>query len=141
VRSKGGFRLYSGRAVKRIEWIQKLQDMGFSLNENKQFVRVWEQGETAPKAWERVRAIFEERLRQTNETVARLQRLVGDLQDSLVYLESCRSCEPNHPQGECGSCGAHRHDGQAPLLVEGMAIEDRGGTEERVDEDTRSNTR
>ena len=31
VRSKGGFRMYSGDGVKRIEWIQKLQDMGFSL--------------------------------------------------------------------------------------------------------------
>ncbi|MEA2698455.1 MAG: hypothetical protein QOI66_2726, partial [Myxococcales bacterium] len=55
VRSKGGFRLYSGRATTRIEWIQKLQDMGFSLTEIKAFLRGWEECDTAPKAMDRVR--------------------------------------------------------------------------------------
>ena len=31
-RSKGGFRLYAPSAVKRVEWIGKLQDAGFSLH-------------------------------------------------------------------------------------------------------------
>src|SRR5208283_4643021 len=37
VRSKGGFRMYRGDGDKRIERIQKLQDMGFSLTEIKVF--------------------------------------------------------------------------------------------------------
>src|SRR3954449_5209626 len=49
VRSKGGFRLYSGKAVKRIDWIQKLQDLGFSLTEIKAFLRDWEESDTAPR--------------------------------------------------------------------------------------------
>src|SRR5678815_3619763 len=53
VRSKGGFRLYSARATRRIEWIQKLQDLGFSLTEIKAFLRDWEESETAPKAMDR----------------------------------------------------------------------------------------
>jgi DNA-binding transcriptional MerR regulator len=120
VRSKGGFRLYHGKAVKRIDWIQKLQDLGFSLTEIKAFLRDWEQSDTAPKAMARVREIFADKLRETQETVARLQRLVGDLNETLAYMDSCRSCEPSHIQSECGTCGIHGHDGQAPLLVEGM---------------------
>src|SRR5512138_3367860 len=58
VRSKGGFRMYRGDGVKRIEWIQKLQDMGFSLTEIKVFLRVWEESATAPKAMSTVREIF-----------------------------------------------------------------------------------
>src|SRR3982750_334960 len=54
VRSKGGFRLYSGRAVTRIDWIQKLQDLGFSLTEIKAFLRDWEQADAAPQAMARV---------------------------------------------------------------------------------------
>ena len=50
VRSKGGFRLYHGRAVTRLEWISKLQDLGFSLTEIKAFLRDWEHSETGPKA-------------------------------------------------------------------------------------------
>ena len=121
VRSKGGFRLYSVRAVTRIEWIQKLQDMGFSLTEVKAFLLVWEQSATAPEAMERVREIFSDKLRETRETIKRLTQLERDLGESLRYMESCRSCEPTHVQGECGTCGIHGHDGKAPLLVDGMS--------------------
>src|SRR6188474_214371 len=74
VRSKGGFRLYAARAVTRIEWIQKLQDMGFSLTEIKAFLRVWEESITAPKAMETVRDIFRDKLRETRDTIARLSK-------------------------------------------------------------------
>jgi DNA-binding transcriptional MerR regulator len=120
VRSKGGFRLYSGRAVKRIDWIQKLQDLGFSLTEIKAFLRDWEQSDTAPNAMARVREIFSDKLRETQQTVTRLQRLVTDLTETLAYMDSCRSCEPTHTQTECGTCGIHGHEGRAPLLVEGI---------------------
>src|SRR5580765_6815934 len=120
VRSKGGFRLYPGKAVKRIDWIQKLQDLGFSLTEIKAFLRDWEESDAAPKAMNRVREIFSDKLRETKETIGRLERLVGDLTETLAYMDSCRSCEPSHTQAECGTCGIHGHDGQAPLLVEGM---------------------
>ena len=70
---------------------------------------------------DRVREIFSDKLRETQETIARLQRLVGDLTETLAYMDSCRSCEPTHIQAECGTCGIHGHDGQAPLLVEGIS--------------------
>jgi MerR family transcriptional regulator, copper efflux regulator len=120
VRSKGGFRLYSARAVSRIEWIQKLQDMGFSLTEIKAFLRVWEASATAPKAMATVREIFADKLHETRETITRLSRLADELQDSLKYLDSCRSCEPVHTQPECGACELHGHEGRAPLLVDGI---------------------
>lgn len=121
VRSKGGFRLYAPPAVTRIEWIAKLQDMGFSLTEIKAFLRVWEESATAPQAMETVREIFKDKLRETRETIARLGRLAEELSESLAYLESCRSCEPVHSQHECGKCEMHGHEaGRAPLLVDGI---------------------
>src|SRR4029450_2759224 len=121
VRSKGGFRLYPGKAVKRIDWIQKLQDLGFSLTEIKAFLRDWEDSETAPKAMSRIREIFSDKLRETKETLSRLSRPVEAPPDTLSYMDSCRSCEPTHVQTECGTCGIHGHDGRAPVLLEGMA--------------------
>lgn len=121
VRSKGGFRLYDGRAVTRIEWIAKLQAMGFSLTEIKAFLREWEGSETAPKAISRLREIFSDKLRETHETIGRLTQLVTDLQETLSYMDSCRSCEPDHAQHECGTCDIHGHGGKAPLLVDGLS--------------------
>jgi DNA-binding transcriptional MerR regulator len=121
VRSKGGFRLYPGKAVRRIDWIQKLQELGFSLTEIKAFLRDWELSEAAPKAMGRMREIFSDKLRETKETISRLNRLVVDLTETLAYMDSCRSCEPSHIQSECGTCGIHGHEGRAPLLVEGIS--------------------
>jgi MerR family copper efflux transcriptional regulator len=121
IRSKGGFRLYHGRAVTRIEWIGKLQVMGFTLTEIKVFLRDWEGSETAPKAMSRLREIFSDKLRETHETIGRLTQLAADLQETLNYMDSCRSCEPGHVQHECGTCGIHGHDGKAPLLVDGLS--------------------
>ncbi len=121
VRSKGGFRLYSGRVTRRIEWIQKLQDMGFSLTEIKAFLRDWEDCDAAPKAMDRVREIFADKLRETEATIAKLSHLVVELTDTLAYMDSCRSCEPTHIQAECGTCDIHGHGGKAPLLVQGIS--------------------
>jgi DNA-binding transcriptional MerR regulator len=106
--------------VARIEWIQKLQDMGFSLTEIKAFLRVWEASATAPTAMATVREIFADKLHETRETITRLGRLADELQESLQYLDSCRSCEPVHTQPECGACELHGHEGRAPLLVDGI---------------------
>ena len=121
VRSKGGFRLYSGKAARRIEWIQKLQDLGFSLTEIKAFLRDWEESETAPKAMDRMREIFTDKLREAEQTIARLSQLVKDINETLAYMDSCRSCEPTHVQGECGTCGIHGHGGTAPALLQGIS--------------------
>ena len=121
VRSKGGFRMYSGDGVKRIEWIQKLQDMGFSLTEIKAFLRVWEESATAPEAMATVREIFTDKLRETRETITRLSHLADELSESLAYLERCRSCSPNQGQNECCSCENHGADREVPLLVDGIA--------------------
>ena len=121
VRSKGGFRMYSGDGVKRIEWIQKLQDMGFSLTEIKAFIRVWEESSTAPEAMATVREIFSDKLREPRETITRLSDLAGELAESLAYLERCRSCSPDQGQSECCSCENHGADREVPLLVDGIA--------------------
>lgn len=121
LRSKGGFRMYSGDGVKRIEWIQKLQDMGFSLTEIKAFLRVWEESATAPEAMSTVREIFSDKLHETRETIERLSRLADELADSLAYLERCRSCSPHQGQSECCSCENQGPDRAVPLLVDGIA--------------------
>jgi DNA-binding transcriptional MerR regulator len=121
LRSKGGFRMYSGDGVRRIEWIQKLQDMGFSLTEIKAFLRVWEDSATAPEAMATVREIFSDKLRETRETILRLSHLADELTDSLAYLERCRSCSPEQGQTECCSCEQQGPDREVPLLVDGIA--------------------
>ena len=122
-RSKGGFRLYAPSTIKRVEWIQKLQDAGFSLHDLQDLLHgVSEQSGVASLAMERVRQVFADRLRDTREQIERLTQLERDLDASLAYLEGCRSCEPKaHQIQECPSCNHNGHEeGAQPILVAGI---------------------
>jgi DNA-binding transcriptional MerR regulator len=120
-RSKGGFRVYAPSTVARVEWIAKLQDAGFSLHELKEFLREVAEDPVAPIAMQRVREIFQARLEQTREQIGRLQKLEVELEASLQYLDGCKTCEPVHVSGECGTCNHHGHrDGAQPILVAGI---------------------
>jgi MerR family transcriptional regulator, copper efflux regulator len=122
-RSKGGFRLYAPSAVKRVEWIQKLQDAGFSLHDLQELLQgVNEQSGVASLAMERVRQVFADRLRETRDQIQRLTQLEQDLEASLSYLEGCRSCEPKaHQIQECPTCNHNGHEeGAQPILVAGI---------------------
>jgi MerR family copper efflux transcriptional regulator len=120
-RTRGGFRLYHPASVARVEWIQKLQDAGFSLTAIRDFLRDVELEQAAPEAMARVRGVFEQKLAETRDARARLEKLEADLVSSLAYLDGCRSCQPVHHTKECGDCQIHGHrpDDQ-PLLVAGL---------------------
>jgi DNA-binding transcriptional MerR regulator len=49
-RSSGGYRLYNRASELRVRWIDKLQQMGFSLTDIKQIVQDVENSRNAPRA-------------------------------------------------------------------------------------------
>jgi DNA-binding transcriptional MerR regulator len=121
-RSQGGFRLFGEDAVARINWIGKLQVMGFSLSEIRDFIDQFEQNPHGRAATDRVRGVFAQKLADIRDTVSKLQTLERDLVEALAYLESCQTCEPSFPVTECGACGHHGHEvGEAPELFAGLS--------------------
>src|ERR1019366_5412391 len=74
-RSQGRFRLYGRDALTRIQWIGKLQDMGFSLGDIQTIVREWELVESAPGAMKRMREIYARKLEETRDQKRRLEAL------------------------------------------------------------------
>jgi len=120
-RSKGGYRLYAQDAPLRIRWIQKLQDMGFSLTDIQTVVRDWEQSGSAPRAMTKMRAVYTKKLEETREHLKRLETLEHELERSLDYLDTCDVCEPDRLLSSCNSCNHHAcDDAVAPELVSGF---------------------
>lgn len=121
-RSKGGFRLFAPSAVARVEWISKLQDAGFSLHQLQEFLRgIGAEGDIASLAMQRVRAVFDEKLKETRDQLQRLADLEKELVASIAYLDGCRSCDTAHHLTECGTCNHNGHEtGQQPVLVAGI---------------------
>ena len=117
-RTKGGFRLYDASAVVRIHWIDRLQELGFSLSEIRDFMSALVAEESGPAAMDQLREFYAAKLVETQEAVARLQTLATELSESLDYLNSCRACAPATPRSACPTCNTTAHVGtEAPPLV------------------------
>ena len=119
-RSKGGFRLYRRDASLRVRWIAKLQDMGFSLHQIQEVLRGWEESKSAPDAMGRVRAMYEEKLRETREQIDKLTALHAELSASLRYLGTCGTCDPVRLITACSCCVEHEETESEPDLVAGL---------------------
>ncbi len=119
-RSKGRYRLDGPEALVRVRWISKLQEMGLSLAEVSQLVRDWESSESAPRAMSKVRGLFETRLQQTREQLAKLRALESELESSLEWLDVCDSCDPVRAPSQCNGCDLHDCTHPTPELVLGV---------------------
>jgi MerR family transcriptional regulator, copper efflux regulator len=121
-RTSGGFRLFRADAVDRINWITKLQAIGFSLTEIQGFVREFENAESGRSAAARVKAVFQEKLGQIRNSLAQLQVIENDLVEALEYLDSCKDCAPIYRPDECRACEHQGHaPGEAPELFAGLS--------------------
>jgi MerR family transcriptional regulator, copper efflux regulator len=121
-RTAGGFRLFTADAVDRINWITKLQAIGFSLSEIQGFVREFETAESGRTATARVREVFQDKLCQIRNSLAQLRVIENDIVEALEYLESCQQCAPIFTPGECRQCDHQGHErGVAPELFAGLS--------------------
>jgi DNA-binding transcriptional MerR regulator len=123
-RTKGGFRQYDDQALIRIQWIDRLQELGFSLRETREFLAALQELPTGPAAMAELRSFYAQKLDQTREQMQRLSRLETELEESLDFLESCQGCNPVTPRKACVCCDDAAHlDFPAPVLV--AAVQER----------------
>lgn len=122
-RTKGGFRQYDSNALVRIHWIDRLQELGFSLKEIGDFLGTIRGQDTAPAAMEQLASSYTEKLAETRAAIARLRALERELLDAVDYLSACRSCAPSTELSACPSCGVSEHrDVEPPTMV--AAVQD-----------------
>ena len=122
-RTESGYRLYDSAALLRIEWIDRLTEFGFSLNETQQFLNDLNAHDSGPSQMKHLRGFYEIRLRETQAHITRLQSLVHELEASLHYLSTCQNCAPKTHKTACVNCEEHLHP-EPPKLV--AAIQGQG---------------
>src|SRR6185436_2179273 len=74
-RSSGGFRLYAPAAVERVEWIDRLHALGFSLQEMRELLASWWDSGLGPQAMAELRELFARKLDETRDAIRRYQQL------------------------------------------------------------------
>ena len=121
-RTSGGFRLYAPEAVERIDWIIKLQAIGFTLSEIQGFIAAFDAAQSGRLATNHVRNVFGNKVRSIREQISQLQGIENDLEEALSYLESCQSCSPTYAPSDCGVCDHEGHEAHAvPPLFAGLS--------------------
>ena len=120
-RSAGGYRLYHSDAVTRLYWIDRLQELGFSLHEIRTFLDNFRGEEHGPAAMDQLRSFYAEKLGETLAALHRLQSLQGELEESIRYLDACQTCSPSTLRSACHTCSEPHEADDAPPLVAAVA--------------------
>jgi MerR family mercuric resistance operon transcriptional regulator len=92
VRSRGGYRAYPDDAVRRVRFIKRTQDLGFSLAEVETLLDLAEGG---PDGCDRARALATEKITDLRRRIADLQAVQGALTRLIA------TCELPRPQRDC----------------------------------------
>lgn len=116
-RTKGGFRLYDDQALIRIEWIGRLQELGFSLPDIQTFLSDLHAQPSGPAMMTELRDFYAQKLEATRQQVSRLRALELQLQHSIFYLSTCKACAPATEKTRCHSCEDDEHQGKDPPMM------------------------
>jgi DNA-binding transcriptional MerR regulator len=119
-RSKGRYRLYDQASLARLRWIGKLHDLGLSLGQIQDMVRLWESASSAPDAMAHIRHVYRQKLDDTRAQIAHLTALERELAASVEYLDTCDSCDPGELVRACTCCNHRDPTELPPHLVAGI---------------------
>ncbi len=121
MRTDAGYRMYSEKAVFQIEWIDKLNRLGFSLPNIKSFLSSFENVESAADMMTQLGNLYQEKLVEVQQQIAQLKQLSQELQDSIQFTQLCKPCHLRTDQSDCTSCTLHGHEStHIPILVAGV---------------------
>ncbi|WP_416398947.1 MerR family transcriptional regulator [Allohahella sp. A8] len=99
-RSEGGHRLYGESHKVRLLFIRRARDLGFSLDETRDFIRL---SENESRSCNEALAAVQRHLETVAEKLMRLEAIQASL---LTMADSCRSCCPGAKAPECTIIGA-----------------------------------
>ena len=120
-RTDAGYRMYSDKAVFKVEWIDKLNRLGFSLPEIKNFLLSFESIECASDLMNQMGALYQEKLIEVQQQIVQLQQLATELQESIHFTNQCKPCQLRVDQSDCANCTRHGHEPtRIPILIAGV---------------------
>ena len=91
-RTSGGFRLFEADCVERIQFIKQAQELGYSLNEIKELLRL----RTAPIAnAAKARASAVAKLQSLDEKIAAMQHMRAELERLIANCDCGTTEQPN----------------------------------------------
>ena len=119
--TRGGFRLYRGEDVKRVQLIERLQELGFPLDRIQAVVKAWKAGGTGEDVSSKLQTLMQEDLTDVRGQIRRLQAMEQEMLDALQFLATCRSCQEHTGPDPCRECDKGDHQkAHLPSMVDAL---------------------
>ncbi|MFG0320310.1 MAG: MerR family transcriptional regulator [Planctomycetota bacterium JB042] len=119
-RSDGGFRLYRQSDVERLRAVLRLKEIGFSLDEIREFQAQAKDGDLAFEVMGRLRSKVAAGARQVRDRLRRLQSALEDLEATESVLARCDGCEAKAYDGDCHACWKELAGGSVPAALKAV---------------------
>lgn len=113
-RSSGGFRLYRPGDVDRLRALLRLKEVGFSLEEIREFQDQARDGDVAFEVMGRLRAKVVAGARQVRDRLESLRLALDDLERTESVLALCDGCEAKPYDDACHACWKQLAGGSVP---------------------------
>jgi DNA-binding transcriptional MerR regulator len=119
-RTDGGFRLYAPENIHRIHYIQKLQQLGYSLNQIHELLEHWNSYANSSEGMRAIQGVYERQLEKVKEQISALKILEQELEQSISFIKDCHPCQQEQTQKSgCRHCD--RPDVSVSELILGLA--------------------
>lgn len=118
--SQGGFRLYRQEDIKRVELIDRLQQLGLSLDHIREIIAAWEIGESGEDVATELIRLLQKSLQDVHRQMAKLKKMEGDIVEALQFLVTCSSCEDQPSRETCTACDKGDHEKRLPSIVDAL---------------------
>lgn len=113
-RSVGGFRLYEVEQAERLKAVLQLKEVGFSLDDIRDYRELAAKGDIAFCVMGRLRGRISEGARQLRHRIERLQSALADLEQTELALAACHGCENKPYDDACHDCWKELAGGRLP---------------------------
>ena len=105
VKNQAGFRFYTHEQQVRLQYIQKMKDLGCSLAEIQSLIQNWGQQTTAAQGMQALETLYNQKLQEVRTVIQRLKEIEADLAESLSFIQECHHCSTTDaPQTACHIC-------------------------------------
>ena len=103
-RTQAGYRLYSEQTFVRLQWIEQLQEMGFSIKDIQSFIQQLSSMKNPPAKMVHLSHFYMQSLQDTRAEILRLKERERNLEASLSMLSACQTCTSIVEHTACRSC-------------------------------------
>ena len=103
-RSPGGFYLFSQNAVNKVSYICHLRELGLSLGNIKQLIRIRRESVDGRTASRLLRERLEAQLQFTGKKIEEFVELKHEIAETIRVLEKCADCQSQPRRSICSAC-------------------------------------